>query len=586
MSVRLIILFLAWLIGWQASAWAAITFDAESHSEDTINSVTVGWNHTVGSGSDRYLLVAVQMRGTTKPNLVVTTVTCGGAPLTKIRHDSQDSPDLTYFFRVELWAMPAPSAGTCAIAVATAGVVSEFLSGSALSFFGVNQTAPVHAHTGGSGSSTGISTTVTTTTDTAWIIDAVVARGATIAAPLSVGANQTPRSVRAVGISTTEDGVGLSYVAGKTPAGNEVMDWTQSTGGDWVQSVVAVQPTTITVPAAAAVVQSCSLAAVNGGTSVSCTLPSLPSVGSTIIVPMSFGQFGTGQPTCLNGGGVTDSFGNGFDLALESPAVGRLRSYIFFKRLLSSPGGSYSITVTCPSGSWITMKAVEVSGLVPSYSAFDRAGWGSGTGVDFTGVQTFSSTSQPNELAVAVVAVEHPANAVTITPEGGWTTQYEQENCDTAGAGSVCGSAVTKLLDATGLVSHTWNFSSAVTNASAAIATFKAVNSGVGTIVRSLTWTDNATNEASFRVQKRTDATFPTWADVVSGLPPNTTAYAASLSTLETGDCWRVWAENGNGATVSNTYCPTSYTPSPPIPPPPPVLQVGGLQPLLDDELL
>lgn len=585
MIMRLIVILFAWLIGWQAPAWASITFDAESHSDDTVNSSTVSWPHTIGSGSDRYLLVAIQTRGTTKANLAANTVTCGGTPLTKIREDTLDSPDLVYFFRVELWALVAPSVGTCTIAVSLVGVATQYVSGSALSYFGVHQTTPVHAQGGNAGSNaTGLSTTITTTSDGVWIMDAVVGRAASAAAPLSVGANQVAKSVRAVGITTGEDGVGLSYVAGKTPAGNEVMDWTQASASDWVQSVVALLPTTISTPAAASVVQSCSLAKVNNGVSVSCTLPSLPAAGSTIIVPMSFGQFGAGQSTCVSGS-VTDSQGNGFDLALESPLVGRVRSYIWFKQIVTAPGGSYSVTITCPSASWITMKAVEVSGLVPSYAAFDRPGWTGATGTSILTVQPFLSTTQPNELVVAVVAVDTAATSVTITETGGYTVQYEQENCDTAGSGSICGSAVTKLLSTTGVPAQSWTFSIPVTSA-AAIATFKASNSGVGTIIRSLTWQDNATNETGFRVQKRTDATFPTWVDVASGLPPNTTAYAATISTLETGDCWRVLAENANGSAVSNEFCPTAVFQPLSLPPPPSVLQIGGLQPLMDDELL
>lgn len=532
-TVRLatIIAVIIVILGWYP-AHAAITLNSTSQSADNENASSVTWSHTVAAGSDRYMDVCLQVRGSTKANLALTGVTYGGTALTFVRADNRDNAP--NFFRTELWRLIAPTVGTANIVATATGVATEYLVGSSITLNGVNQTTPEHTSGGSSGNGTTLSATITTTTATVWIVDCAIARDD---AGLTLGAGQVEHSRRLVGVgAATIDGVGMSSVQGKTPAGAELMDWMQSVSSDWVMSAVAILPATVTVADAITIVQSCAMVESNNSTTASCTLPSLPSAGNTILLLMSYAQLSTGVSSCLNGGQVIDSLGSYFDVAVESPLSGRIRSYIWFKSIFSAPGGSYSVTVTCPSASWITMKAVEVSGLIASYSAYDKGGWAGAIGTVSSTVTAFGTTVQPNELAVAVLTTDR-VSALTITKDATWTEQYEQEDCATSGSGSVCGSAVTKILSATVTPSHAWTFSTGVDSA-AALATFKAVQSGTGTITRSLTWMDNSLNETAFRVQKRTDQSTPTWVDVATGLAANTTSYAAQISTLETGDCW------------------------------------------------
>lgn len=333
---------------------------------------------------------------------------------------------------------------------------------------------------------------------------------------------------------------------------------------------------------------------VDAGLSVSCTLPQAPVAGDMVVTTVNVGQF-NGTQSCLNNvagaetNGVRDSQNNQFYLAVESPLQTYNRAYIWFNPIVTAPSGSYSVTMTCPVASWMTMSAAIVKGLVPSVSAVDVVGLSgatSGTALTVTGS---SAMTQANELFVAVETHDTGGAGTAITETGGWSQFHEQETCSPSFGGHECGSSVYQIATLPQTVTHGWTFAASVGNLSAALATFRGVTGNVGTINRTITWTDNASNEASYKVQKRTDQTYPNWVDVATGLSPNTQSYLATILDTDTGDCWRVAAVNPYGTTLSvnpSEFCMATAPPPPPPPPPPPALQIGGLQTLMDDELL
>ena len=65
----------------------------------------------------------------------------------------------------------------------------------------------------------------------------------------------------------------------------------------------------------------------------------------------------------------------------------------------------------------------------------------------------------------------------------------------------------------------------------------------------SLTWTDNATNETNYRVQRSNNGT-TLWTTVANGLPANTTGYTAAVTTPNTTRFFRVQAYNASGASA------------------------------------
>jgi hypothetical protein len=93
---------------------------------------------------------------------------------------------------------------------------------------------------------------------------------------------------------------------------------------------------------------------------------------------------------------------------------------------------------------------------------------------------------------------------------------------------------------------------------------------------RVISWTDNATNEACFRLQWQTDQSAPNWVDLNACLPPNTVSYANNIGT-QTGDCYRIEATNAGGSSgFTDPVCAAAPPPPPPPPLPPPGAAVAS----------
>lgn len=320
-----------------------------------------------------------------------------------------------------------------------------------------------------------------------------------------------------------------------------------------------------------------------------CAFTNPPAVGSTIVLLIS-----SQQAPYVNGCSQTKSFSdphgtNLYDLAVEGPVQGTSQSSIWFRTITQTVSGSWSISLQCVSAGGtreLTVTALEIDGALPVYAAFESPGWAGATNPTTVTVTSFASTSQNNTLGVAVLSMSVPE--VTITPNGAWTAYHN--NGDSAS--HAVGSAVAINYIAVTVPSHAWGISYVTSTgndaAQAVIAVFRASQSGATAISRTLQWLDNATNETHFRVEKRTDQTYPNWIVEADGLGANTQSYIATIMQSESNDCWRVFAVNVNGERVSNEACggTISIPPPPPPPPPPPVIQIGGMQPLMDDEML
>ena len=211
-----------------------ITFDAASSSATGNTSNSISWTHTVGSGTNRFLEVCTQARDSVAGDVPVLTVTANGRALTKVRRDIRTDGGNSY--GTEIWHLLNPASGTNTITVGWTGPLSEYGVGSATSYAGVHQTAPIDAQSGGGGIGTTISKTITTVANHALITDCVVGQGNV----LTIGAGQTTRVDR--NTSGRVDVVGVSTVNDKTPAGAEAMNWTQDAAQNWVISAVALRP--------------------------------------------------------------------------------------------------------------------------------------------------------------------------------------------------------------------------------------------------------------------------------------------------------------------------------------------------------
>lgn len=128
-------------------SYYTITKDAESAKAW---SSTTTWNHTIGSGRNRMLLVLVSVR-----NESATSVTYDGVAMTKIGDSST--------YNASIWALPNPNIGTNQVAVTLSG--SDDFAGGGISLFGAAQTDYVDDvdNAGGDAGSGTVSTTVTST---------------------------------------------------------------------------------------------------------------------------------------------------------------------------------------------------------------------------------------------------------------------------------------------------------------------------------------------------------------------------------------------------------------------------------------
>jgi len=215
------------------SLTSSIAFDASSSTSGSAASFTFA--HTT-SGAGRLLVVGVTIR--TDAGQTVTGVTYSGAALTFVRADTIGAS-----IRSELWYRIAPATGSNNVVVTLS--MSAKAAAGAISLTGVDQTTPVDAQNGATGTSVTPSVTVTSVTDGAWVIDATAFRSTGLGVPTgNPGAGQTQRWSQ-----YTEGGGNAANIRGKastegprSPAGAVVMDWALSASVDWAISGIAIRP--------------------------------------------------------------------------------------------------------------------------------------------------------------------------------------------------------------------------------------------------------------------------------------------------------------------------------------------------------
>lgn len=211
---------------------ADITYDAVS-STTKDGGTTVTWAHTVGSVTNRILVVGLMAENaTTEANMTATGVTYNSVALTKIGAVTVSNTN-----RTELWYLVAPSTGANNI-VATFTGANDYVVGG-ISFYNASQTAQPNVFNTGSNSdngSTAVSTAATSTLANCMFVDAVQAGIDT--RTLTVGGTQTQR-VNAQNAGAIVGAMSNLLVAA---AGSQAMEWSISTGSRWAHVVAAIAP--------------------------------------------------------------------------------------------------------------------------------------------------------------------------------------------------------------------------------------------------------------------------------------------------------------------------------------------------------
>lgn len=209
------------------NCFAAITFD--SVSSDFINSgSSFNLSHTLGSGSNRIVLATYTQENNSSS---CSSITYNGSNMTKVGTvtNGANSAEIWYILEASL-----PSAGTYTVAFTCTGLQSWTVS--AISLFGAAQTAPEASASNTNTANASITSSITTLTNGAWVVDAI-ACGET-GALSATESGQTERHDLSAG-TTMQGGSSTKEVA---TAGSTNMSWTGGGTNRKAHYLISVAP--------------------------------------------------------------------------------------------------------------------------------------------------------------------------------------------------------------------------------------------------------------------------------------------------------------------------------------------------------
>lgn len=191
-----------------------------------VNSLT--WSHTVGSGSNRVLIVGVSLRDA---NVSVSNITYGGTGLTFIGSSNEAGLDV----RIEMWRLIAPATGTANIVVTLSA--AKRIVGGATSFTGVNQTTPNGAFNSAQGNSTPTPVVTVSSVSGAVVIDTVAAMANTNSLIVNAG-----QDLRWSGSTSNGNNDVRGGGSTKPGAATVTMSWTLSSAKPWAIGAISLNP--------------------------------------------------------------------------------------------------------------------------------------------------------------------------------------------------------------------------------------------------------------------------------------------------------------------------------------------------------
>lgn len=198
-----------------------ITQDAVSTVQHNAGTTSLTWSHTVGSQSNRILLVGFSTYQTG-----ASSVTYGGVNLTKIA-TSANTGNQAYS---EVWYLKNPASGTASVVInlsASSAIVAD-----SVSYYNVNQTTPFGTAATNSGTSVTATTTVSSTNTNQLVFD-------NFAFPANVG-GWTPNQTQLWSNATSNGGAASSETA--TASTTNVIWTNSSTGEQWADVAVPLNP--------------------------------------------------------------------------------------------------------------------------------------------------------------------------------------------------------------------------------------------------------------------------------------------------------------------------------------------------------
>jgi hypothetical protein len=210
---------------WASRASGAISFDNASSTSSSTDGTTLSWSHTIGAAdTNRILIVGVGAEDASTSDLVINSVKFNGVNMIFVSGSSVTVGSSTFRKTEQYYLLDSglPSAGTYTVAVTYAGNVSNKNAG-AISLTGVAQTAREAVAINSNTEQNTISTNITTLTDGAWVVDAIVSGNAGTFIPTGSGMSER-----------WDVAASASSAAGSTrpvaKAGQVTLSWQHSTG--------------------------------------------------------------------------------------------------------------------------------------------------------------------------------------------------------------------------------------------------------------------------------------------------------------------------------------------------------------------
>jgi hypothetical protein len=219
-------------------AQAAITYDTSNTG--TVNPTATSWSltfsATVHAGSNKVLIVCVSSEGTNSSSetMTHTGVTFGGVVLTQVGSTYQYNTSIPNDY-LSYWYLLNPTSQTANIVITgtKSASTTAYVRAATIVLQGVKQQAP-EAYQTAKGTGTALSVSITTLTDSAWIVD--MASGAQGGYNLAAQADQTEHwetidNIRANGSTKSLASHGAT-----------TMSWTTATSEDWGMFAAAFAP--------------------------------------------------------------------------------------------------------------------------------------------------------------------------------------------------------------------------------------------------------------------------------------------------------------------------------------------------------
>jgi hypothetical protein len=371
---------------------AAVTKDAAASAS---GGLPLSWSHTISEGNNGLLVVAVSCHAA----MSVSGVTYGGVALTQALSYNAN------FRRIYVYYLVAPEVGTATVAVSGSG--SSVVAGS-LSFFNVDQSAPLWFSSSGFGASPITQTIVAP--DDAIALDVVSSYATTLSAAVGQDVQWAVRH-------GTEQYGGCSLKSG---ANYLTLSWTYTGDGNAAQTIVVINPLEQRI-----VYDSFS------GDDWPIAYVALPGEGQagpqidnishnrTTANTLSWSHFISGNNRLLilaigmhSGDSLTYARCNGSDMSLLGTVSGNWRkAYIYY--VTNPPTGPVTIALAkTGTNAYPSAMAVSLTGVDQDTPFVDNDGQTGGTSP--MSIPTMSG--EASDLAVGVVAI---INTSAITPNGG-----------------------------------------------------------------------------------------------------------------------------------------------------------------------